>query len=370
MLALLSKTNTGLTRTGDKALINFKSFNFCGSRRQSVFIKQHVSVFHGLLLAVGLLGACTAIAQTPPPAPTPNRVYVSSEKDNRIYVFDAQGLRVAAIEVCKRPRHMMFSRDYRQIYVSCGDSNQLGLVDIAESRLTGSIALGDSPEMFDLSKDGKIVYVSIEDENVMAAYDLTSKSKVFEVKTGGEPEGILVMPDGKRAYVTSEVANVIHVVDLVARKVIKNIRVGNRPRRFVLADNGKELWVTNELGSSVSVVSTEDHSVKNTLEFKIKGMRANDITPVGMALSPDGKTVWVALGKANHVAEVDRATREVRKTILVGKRAWGLALSPDGKTLYVANGQSDDMTLVDTASAKAVRTVPVGRVPHTVLVQP
>jgi YVTN family beta-propeller protein len=67
---------------------------------------------------------------------------------------------------------------------------------------------------------------------------------------------------------------------------------------------------------------------------------------------------------------VDLATREVRNTVLVGKRAWGLALHPDGKTLYVANGMSDDMTLIDTLAGKAIRTVPVGRVPHSVLVQP
>jgi YVTN family beta-propeller protein len=68
------------------------------------------------------------------------------------------------------------------------------------------------------------------------------------------------------------------------------------------------------------------------------------------------------------VAEVDVATRQVKRTVLAGKRAWGLALSKDEKTLFVTNGLSDDMTLVDTQSGKAIRTVAVGRVPHTPLV--
>jgi YVTN family beta-propeller protein len=204
----------------------------------------------------------------------------------------------------------------------------------------------------------------------MGAYDLHSKKKLFEVKVGGQPEGVLVMPDGKHAYVTSEEANVVHYIDLATHKIVKNIRVGNRPRRFVLASSGKELWVSNELSASVSIVSTEDQKVKQTIVFKLEGIRTNDITPVGMTLSADGKTVWVGLGRANHVAEVNLASREVVKTVLVGKRAWGLTLHPDGKTLYVANGMSDDMTLVDTVAGKAIRTVPVGRVPHTVLVQP
>jgi PQQ-dependent catabolism-associated beta-propeller protein len=301
---------------------------------------------------------------------SPGRVYVSSEKDNRIYVFDGQGERLAEVEVCKRPRHMMFSKDNKTIYVCCGDSNALGLVDVASGKMTGTVPLGDSPEIFDLSPDGKTLYVSIEDDSVMAAYDLTSRKPLFEIKTGGEPEGVLVTPDGKKAYVTSEVANVVHLLDLTTRKVEKNIKVGKRPRRFALVAGGAELWVTNELDSSVSVVDTRDHSVKKTIRFAVKGMRASDITPVGMAQSPDGKSVWVGLGRANHVAEVDVASHTVKQLALVGKRAWGMGFHPDGKTLYITNGLSDDMTLIDTATGKALKTVPAGRVPHSVLVSP
>ena len=328
--------------------------------------RRHTQFWLRPLFASALL-LCAGLAAAQSPT---GRVYVSSEKDNKIYVFDTQGERLSSIDVCKRPRHMMFNAKRTQIYVSCGDSNQIGIVQTASGKMTDQMAVGESPEIFDLSPDGKTLYASIEDESVMAAYSLETKAKLFDVKTGGDPEGVFVMPDGKHAYVTSEGASVVHLVDLAQHKVIKNIRVGKRPRRFVLAANGKELWVSNELGASVSVINTDDNSVKQTLEFKVPGMRSSDITPVGMALSPDGKTVWVGLGRANHVAEIDVATHQVRRNILVGKRAWGLAEHPDGQTLYALNGLSDDMTLINTATGKAVRTVAVGRVPHSVLVQP
>ncbi|MEY4978191.1 MAG: Virginiamycin lyase [Pseudomonadota bacterium] len=319
-------------------------------------------------LMPSLLLAATALWAGSSAAQTAGTVYVSSEKDNKVYVFNAAGERQAAIDVCKRPRHMLFSPDRKSIYVCCGDSNALGVVDVASAKMTGTVKIGDSPEIFDLSPDGKTVYVSLEDESAMAAYDLASKKLLFQVKTGGEPEGVLVMPDGKTAYVTSEVANVVHQIDLVQKKVVKNIKVGKRPRRFVLAEGGSELWVTNELDATVSVVDTKTNEMKHSVKFQVKGARDNEITPVGMALSPDGKSMWVGLGRANHVAEVDVATRSVKNLVLVGNRAWGLGFSPDGKTLYVTNGLSDDMTLVDTASTKAIKTVAAGRVPHTVLV--
>ena len=184
------------------------------------------------------------------------------------------------------------------------------------------------------------------------------------------PEGVLVTRDGKFAYVPSEEANVVHLIDLTSKKIVKDIKVGNRPRRFAASPDGSEIWVSNELSASVSVIDAKTNTVKGTVKFEIQGMRANDITPVGVVMTRDGKTAWVTLGRANHVAEVDVASRKVRRTVLAGKRAWGLALSKDENTLYVANGVSDDMTLVDTQSAKAIRTVAAGRVPHTPLVAP
>jgi YVTN family beta-propeller protein len=167
---------------------------------------------------------------------------------------------------------------------------------------------------------------------------------------------------------SSEVANAVYKVDVATRKAVGQVKTGMRPRRFAISPDAGELWVSNELGASVSIIDTTAMKVKQTLAFKVAGMRTADITPVGMLMSADGKTVWVALGRANHVAEVDVATRTVRGLALVGKRAWGLALNPDGTRLYVANGLSDDMTIIETSTRRALKTVPVGREPHSILV--
>jgi YVTN family beta-propeller protein len=160
----------------------------------------------------------------------------------------------------------------------------------------------------------------------------------------------------------------VQAVDLATAKVVHSIPVGKRPRRFALTPDGSQLWVSNELGASVSIIDTKSHRVLDTLRFEIKGARATDITPVGLLISRDGQRAFVALGRANHVAFVDVATRKVSDVVLVGKRAWGLALDKAEKTLYVVNGLSDDLTIVDVASAKALKTVRVGRVPHSVVV--
>jgi len=123
-----------------------------------------------------------------------------------------------------------------------------------------------------------------------------------------------------------------------------------------------------QTGASVSVISTRDHNVIDTVKLELKGARADDITPVGLAMTRDGRRAFVTMGRANHVAFVDVATRKVTNTVLVGKRAWHVALNPTETELVVTNGLSDDVTIIDIASAKAVKSVPVGRVPYMAVI--
>ncbi len=312
-------------------------------------------------------GLVAFLLAAPVQARDTGQIFVSSEKDNALIVVDAARAELlSSTALCKRPRHMQLAPDRRQLLVACSDDHRIVVWDIASRKIVDRLDVGEDPEMFDISPDGRMLYASNEDESALTAYDLVARKKVFEVKVGGEPEGVKVSADGRTVYVTSEVASMVHVIDVASRKVARNIQVGKRPRRFLLT--ATELWVTNELGASVSVIRLADHSVQATIDFKPPGMRTEDVTPVGMALSPDGKTAYVGLGRANHVAAVDVASRQVKAYALVGKRAWGLALSRNGQWLYVTNGLSDDMSIVDAARMKAVKSVKAGRVPHSVVV--
>lgn len=324
-------------------------------------MRLRVANMPGALLA-GLLWA------VPVQARDTGQVFISSEKDNGLVVVDAARAEVTgAIALCKRPRHMQLTPDRKQLLVACSDEHRIVVWDIAGKKIVERLDVGENPETFDLSPDGRTLYAANEEDALLTAFDLGAKKKAFEVKVGGEPEGVKVSADGKTVYVASEVASLVHVIDVATRKVVKNIQVGQRPRRFLLTGAG-ELWVSNELGASVSVIRTSDHSVQGVIDFKPPGMRPEDVTPVGMALAPDGKTAYVGLGKANHVAAVDVASRQVRGYVLVGKRAWGLALSRNGQTLYVLNGLSDDMSIVDTAKLRAFKTLKAGRVPYGAVV--
>ena len=127
--------------------------------------------------------------------------------------------------------------------------------------------------------------------------------------------------------------------------------------------DGKELWVSTELSGEVYIIDREKFEVAGKIEFLPPGMRKTDVTPVDLRMTRDGKTAYVTLGHAAHVAVVDVATRKIQSYILVGKRSWGITLSKDESKLFVANGFGDDVTIIDAKTRKAIVSVPVGRIP-------
>lgn len=294
--------------------------------------------------------------------------YVTSEKDQAVTLIDLGSLSVkGTIPTCKRGRHIQLTAQ-RQIMLACTDSNAADVIDPATGKSVRRIPLGDEPEAFDISPDGKTIYVSNEDEAAVSFVDAANGKVLKTIKVGQEPEGVKVSADGKTLYVTSEVASLVHVIDVASAKVVKNVKVGKRPRRMAFTPDGKELWVSNELDASVSIIDTGTQAVTGTVKFEVKGARSEDITPVGIQISRDGRRAYVALGRANHVAFIDVPQRKVTNLVLVGKRAWNVTLDKAEARLYVVNGLSDDVTVVDVAAAKPLKSIPVGRVPYGLVV--
>src|SRR5262249_40256443 len=173
---------------------------------------------------------------------------------------------------------------------------------------------------------------------------------VREVPTGGEPEGVLASQDGRTVYVTSEVGDIVHRIDADAGIVEDDVVGGTRPRRFAATPDGRELGVSAELSGDVYISDRQKFAVAGKIEFLPPGMRKSDVTPVGLAMTRDGRIAYVTLGHAAHVAVVDVPSRKVLAYVLVGKRAWGVTLSRDEKRGYVGNGVGDAIPGIAAAS--------------------
>jgi YVTN family beta-propeller protein len=79
----------------------------------------------------------------------------------------------------------------------------------------------------------------------------------------------------------------------------------------------------------------------------------------GVAVTPDGKFVYVANGGSNNVSVIDTAINTVTATVAVGLGPQGVAVTPDGKFVYVANKGSSTVSVIAAASNTVTATVGV-----------
>ena len=124
---------------------------------------------------------------------------------------------------------------------------------------------------------------------------------------------------------------------------------------------GPKAYVGNFKDSTVSVIDTTTGIVLTTVPVAAG--------PHGMAVTPDGRTVYVSGDGSSSVSVIDTATDRVTKTIEVGKTPHGLAITPDGRLLLVSVNGEDHIAFVDTSSQTIIATVPVAK-PHTIAIRP
>ena len=102
-------------------------------------------------------------------------------------------------------------------------------------------------------------------------------------------------------------------------------------------------------GRTVSVIDTATNTVTTTVP--VGG------GPVGLAISPDGATVYVTSGPTDTVSVIDTATNTVATTVGVGDAPAFVAINPDGATAYVTNHDDGTVSVIDTATNTVVATI-------------
>ncbi|MCI4662316.1 MAG: YVTN family beta-propeller repeat protein [Neomegalonema sp.] len=317
------------------------------------------------LFASTALAMCTAL-----PA-LAQEIYVSNEKDDTISVIDVKTLEVTrTFETGERPRGIIFSKDYSRLYVCASDSDTVQVIDPLTGKILHDLPSGEDPEQFALHPNDRHLYIANEDDAITTVVDTAERKVLAQIDVGIEPEGMAVSPDGKVAITTSETTNMVHWIDTEAHALVHNSLVDQRPRHAEFTDDGKYLWVSSEIGGTVTVFEVASKEPVATLTFEIKGIHKDRVQPVGIRLTSDGKTAFIALGPANHVAVVDAQSFAVEEYLLVGRRVWHMDFDPAQKLLFTSNGVSGDVTVIDVARREPIKTIKVGRFPWGVKARP
>lgn len=96
-------------------------------------------------------------------------------------------------------------------------------------------------------------------------------------------------------------------------------------------------------------------------------LRDRYLSPVEMALSSNGRLLYVVCQDSDEVRVVDLSSSKVINSIPVGRGPRGIAMSPDGSRIYITNASSDNISVIDAATLRVVQTLPAGFEPTGVV---
>jgi YVTN family beta-propeller protein len=94
--------------------------------------------------------------------------------------------------------------------------------------------------------------------------------------------------------------------------------------------------------------------------------RPHHDSPAGLAVTPDGKRILVALDDRDEIAEVDTSSYRVLRRVRVPGTPYGLAMDPAGQSLFVACKGDDQLRVLDGTTLEQIGSVPVGMGPVAV----
>lgn len=252
-----------------------------------------------------------------------------------------------------------FSADAEWLYVGGGQDEQLKLFRrraglYAEA---GSVALQGAPS--GLALHGQKVLVALNQKHALAVVDLPTK-QVQTVEVGSYPYTVVVQ--GQRAYVSNwggrrpkagdstdgvfpvvvdprtgiPASGSVSVVNLETLQVEREIATGLHPSGMAI--HGDRLYVANANSDSVSVIALDKNIVVQTIAARITPKAPLGSAPNAVAVSGDGKRLFVANGADNAVAVIDVPKGEVAGFIPTGWYPTAVALAGPKEELLIASG--------------------------------
>ena len=206
-----------------------------------------------------------------------------------------------------------------------------------------------------ISPDGRLLYASDLYRDSVVVINPQSGMVIAHYKTGRRPYRILFHPDGKSFFVTHWADGTLGHYDAANGSQLANIRIGAHPtdilwraggppdlppgetgyaaRLFVTASNTNNVY-------AVSVSAAKELNVIESINVAMTPRQPLGMTPSALALTPDGKRLFVACSDANAAAVVDVSSDRslVEGFIPAGWYPTAVRVLKDG-TLVILNGK-------------------------------
>ncbi len=252
------------------------------------------------------------------------------------------------------------------------------VVDLKTRKVTQTLLQDGAFYGAAFSPDGQRLYVSGGNTDMLFVYawkdgalTLETKFELAKAKTAdgtgtSYPAGVAVAPNGKFVYVAENVGDRLAVVNAATGKITQRFSTDHYPYGLAVTADG-QVFVSAWGGSTVSQFCVLSDG---TLAY----LGRIEVGPHPSALAVRGTTMYVTLAGSDRVAVVDTKMRRVTRYLHdaapgappEGSTPDAVALTLDGKRLFVAEADNNAVAVFDVPSGKLLGRVPTDWYPTAI----
>jgi YVTN family beta-propeller protein len=191
-------------------------------------------------------------------------------------------------------------------------------------------------------------------------------------------------PSGELVYVSNEDSRNLSVIDVDKDSVIATIEVGTRPRGVKVSPDGRTVYVALSGSPKCPPSMSDAECEKLRVDRSLDGIAVVDVAsaktvrvlpggkdPEAFDISRDGSRLFISNEDADSATIVDLASGKPIANVSVGREPEGVAVAPDGKTVWVTGETDHDITGVDVATGKRIADIDIlGRRPRGIAFLP
>jgi YVTN family beta-propeller protein len=295
--------------------------------------------------------------------------YVSNQWSDNISVIDLSGGRVTdTLKTGNGPAGLSLSGNGKVLYVVNSFSSDVSVIDLHSKEEINRITAGNNPTGAKLSPDGKSLFVTSRRMDAVPygeplASELTvindSSRRISEfrkIESAYMMENVAFTPIGDLGFVTL----------IRPKNYVPSIQVEQgwmMTHGFGVFEPGKDGKVTELLIDEPDSFYSDPFGIAITPDGKrafISSAGADNISVIDV----DSVRKLIA-GASPEVLKLYSnnlgiSSRYILKRIHTGANPKGIALSPDGKMLYVAEMLDDNISVINTESLQKVSSIDLG----------
>lgn len=328
-------------------------------------------------LAAIVLCTCVMLVATPSFAQEHLWLYVGSSRGDDVSIIDMNSFKVVGdIKAGERVHGVCTDPAGKRLFLTIESDHTLRIIDPATQTQIGVVKVSGKPNECAVTPNGKYVAVPIRDGELVDIIDV-AQQKVVKSLPIKEPHNAVNTGSNRYMYVSSMASDEVDLIDLDKMDFAAHIPAGGRPRPYVISPDGKTMYVAlaNLHGFSIvdipsrkvleRVQMPSEHPTLRPLKFETQ-----DTLTHGLALTPDGKELWVSSLLDDRVYIYDVDGKKIVGHVATGEGPNWIVITPDGKYVCVSNTDTDDISIIDAKTRRQVARVKVSKVPKRLALAP